>query len=150
MRMRTTRKKTRRKTTKSGKIATVLLLLLLAVGSLPGWDRKEKKQKAGAAEPFALVAGTVYRPPGFGLPGAAIVVTAETISPKSKYNKLKVVSDSRGEWTVRVPPVPMRYVVDVKIEGYQPQRKIVSVEGEQRYDLSFLLNPVSEAKGAVQ
>jgi Carboxypeptidase regulatory-like domain len=106
--------------------------------------RKEKGKDAPAA--YALIAGTVYRPPGFAIAGAEVVVTPE--QPQAggvKLKKMEAVSDARGEWAVRVPPVLANWRVDVKRNGYRPDQRSASVEGEQRVDLSIVLEPVSQS-----
>ena len=85
-----------------------------------------------------MIAGTVFRPPGLALPGAEVIVTPLDVE---KPKKLKTVTNFRGEFAVRVPAVPMKYSVDVKAEGFKPDQKTAAIEGEQRRDLSFLLDP---------
>ena len=152
MKMRTTRKKrTRKKTSGSSRflhrslIAIAFLVTLLCPAALPA---KKEKQKAAAA-PFALIAGTVFRPPGFALPGAEVVIAPEQTDVNGvKLKKAEVVTNFRGEFAVRVPPVPAKWRVDVKSSGYRPEQRFVSVEGEQRLDLSVVLEPVNPPKEA--
>ena len=72
-----------------------------------------------------------------------------TIEPKAgesqgaKLKKIQTVSSGRGEWSVRVPAVPMEYSIYVKCSGYEPQQKTVTVEGEQRKELNFMLDPLA-------
>ena len=132
-----TKKKMRKRTTSGSKLA--ILLLALSVLLVTPAAAEKKPKKPSASEAFSVIAGTVYRPPGFALPGAEVEITPET---DGKSKKMKAVSDSRGEFAVRVPVVPMKYKVDVKSNGYQPQQQAVSIEGEQRKDLSFQLEPV--------
>jgi len=132
-----TKKKMRKRTTSGSKLA--ILLLALSVLLVTPAAAEKKPKKPNASEAFSVIAGTVYRPPGFALPGAEVEITPET---DGKSKKMKAVSDARGEFAVRVPVVPMKYKVDVKSNGYQPQQQAVSIEGEQRKDLSFQLEPV--------
>lgn len=89
-----------------------------------------------------MIAGSVFRPPGFALPGAQVVITPEQPEVNGvKLKKSELVANFRGEFAVRVPVVPAKWRVDVKMNGYRPDQKSVSVEGEQRFDLSFLLEP---------
>lgn len=67
-----------------------------------------------------------------------------------KLKKIQAFSDARGEWAVRVPPVPAKWRVDVKIDGYLPAQRTVSVKGEQRVDLSIVLDPALPAKEAAK
>lgn len=63
-----------------------------------------------------------------------------------KLKKADVVTNFRGEFAVRVPPVPAKWKVDVKSKGYRPEQRSVSVEGEQRVDVSIVLEPARPAK----
>lgn len=97
-------------------------------------------------EPYALIAGTVFRQSGFVLPGAEITVTArptDAAARKGKFKRATTVADGRGEFAVRVPVEPMRYLVTVRARGFRPQEKLVEIEGDQRVDLFFQLQPES-------
>jgi hypothetical protein len=101
----------------------------------------------GAVAAQAVIAGTVFRPPGFALAGAEITVTLESELPKPhKFSKTKITANLRGEFAVRVPAVPASYRVDVQKDGFQPQSKSVAITGEERYDLSIVLEPVPSNK----
>jgi hypothetical protein len=133
---------TKRKRTRTGS-SLAWWLLALALLSLPAAAREKKKQP----QPSATVAGTVFREPGFALPGAEVTVTPESDRVEDvKLKKEKVLTNTRGEWAVRVPPVPMKYQVDVKYSGYESQQKSVSIEGEHRREVNFVLAPKSETK----
>jgi hypothetical protein len=123
------------------------LLLLFGLFAAPAFPRKKEKEKPAAA--FALIAGTTFRAPGFALPGSRVRV--EPRAPESSGVRLKaveVLTDSRGEFALRVPVVPMEWTVHVQVNGYHPQIRTVRVDGEQRVDLSFILEPVQpETKG---
>jgi hypothetical protein len=116
------------------------LVLLMAL-FLPAIAEKKKN-----IEPYALVAGTVFREPGFALPGAEVTVTSypEEGQAAAKVKKMQALSDARGEFAFRVPPVTMRYTVRVTAKGYHPEEKSVSVSGEQRADATFELRPESK------
>jgi hypothetical protein len=150
--MRTKRKKRTRKKTNGSNlvpgrllIAIAFLVTLLCPAAL---SQKKDKQKS-ASVPFALIAGTVYRPPGFALPGVEVIIAPEQPDVNGvKLKKAETVTNFRGEFAVRVPPVPARWRVDVKTNGYRPEQRSVSIEGEQRFDLSFVLEPVHPPKEA--
>lgn len=137
MRMRT---KTRTGSRSSSLLFVSLILIsLLIPGSLTG-----KKKEKLAAEPFAIIAGTTFRPPGLSLPAARVRVRVETGSANVSAKSVKpqeATTDSRGEFAVRVPAVPSKWTVDVTASGYQTQSKSVAIEGEQRVELSFVLEP---------
>jgi hypothetical protein len=123
------------------------LIVLCGVFSNPALSAAKKEKSKNASAPYALIAGTVYRPPGFALPGAEVVVSPEQPEVNgAKLKKAEAVTDARGEWAIRVPPVPAKWQVNVKIDGYRPEQRSVSVEGEQRVDLSITLEPARPTK----
>ncbi len=136
----------RRKATTSagvscGRPSTLLLLaggwVALASLAAGGGPRKQ-------AEPYALIAGTVFRDSGLTLAGAEVTVTAEPGPGETrtvKFRKTKTVTDGRGEFAVRVPVAPMRYRVAVRARGFRTQEKSVQIEGDQRVDVFFQLEP---------
>lgn len=109
-----------------------LLVLLLPVVSLP-----KDKEKAKKPESYSLVAGTVFRPPGFALPGAEV-----TLKPEKGKGQQKMTANMRGEFAFRVPSVFARYTVIVKASGFQQEEKSTEVGIDQRVDLPFELKPV--------
>jgi hypothetical protein len=143
--MKTPMKRTKATRTGSKVIAVAAAIVL----SAPlGFSAKKEKR---APEVFAIVAGTVYRPPGFALQGVSVVVAPEQAEAGSiKLKKSEAITDARGEFAVRVPPVPAKWRVDVNMKGYRPEQKSVSVDGEQRVDLSFVLEPVGKPKETTQ
>ena len=80
--------------------------------------------------------------------GVEVVVEQEPSPSEVKFWPVKVATDNRGEFAVRLPIVPASYRVSVQVSGYLPQTKSVSVQGEQRFDLSFMLDqkPQGESK----
>ena len=122
----------------SGIRRRVAFLFLLLAGTAAAADKKKP------VEPYAVVAGTVFRDPGFALPGAQITLSIAPDQERSKIKKLTATSDSRGEFAFRVSTAPMEYLVLVTCKGYSPQQKQISVEGEQRVDATFTLHPESK------
>ena len=118
--------------------SSILLLAAVVNGALAAEKRK--------VEPYGLVAGTVFREPGFALAGAAVTVVPNPEQGQApvKIKKLQAFSDARGEFAFRVPPVPMRYTVHVTAKGYQAQEKSVSIAGEERTEATFELHPESK------
>ena len=114
-------------------------LLVTARASAPGSKKK-------ASEPYALIGGTVFRDPGFALPGVQVVLTPDAVPGTAAlpFKKLTAVSDSRGEYVFRVPTTAMHYSISVSLKGYGAQQKTVSIEGEQRVDATFTLQPESK------
>lgn len=118
-------------------------LLLIAALILPAWGAGKKK---AVAEPYALVAGTVFREPGYALPEAQVTVipNPEEGQAPVKIKKLQALSDARGEFAFRVPSVPMRYTIKVSAKGYHPEEKSASVQGDDRTEVTFELRPESK------
>ena len=113
------------------------LLLLFAVTAAAAGKKKP-------VEAYGVVGGTVFRDPGFALPGAEITLSIAADQEQSKIKKLTAISDSRGEFAFRVSTAAMTYMVRVTCKGYSPQQKQVFVEGEQRVDATFTLSPESK------
>jgi hypothetical protein len=92
------------------------------------------------------VGGTVFREPGFALPGAEVTIVADPESGPAPAGskKQQAATGARGEFAFRVPVAAMRYAVHAQAHGYAPQDKKVSIEGEQRVEVTFLLAPESK------
>ena len=120
---------------RSGTRAFSLLALLLLC--FFGASAAEK-QKA-----FAVVAGTVFREPGFTLSGAEVVLRM-TIPPAGvKHPKpLAARSDGRGEYAFHVPPGKAEYSVSVKADGFVGEEKPAKIESDERVDIYFTLRAV--------
>ena len=100
-------------------------------------------QKQKKPQSFAVVAGTVFHESGRSLPGAKITVSPRPDSAETPkgMKPLKVVSDSRGEFAVRVPAGLMRYNVRAEAKGFQPEEKDVTTSWDERVDIFFRLKP---------
>jgi hypothetical protein len=115
----------------------LFLCLLCTLGAAASGKKK-------ASEPYALVGGTVFREPGFALPGAQVTLSVAGEPGEPNIKKLTAISDSRGEFVFRVPISARRYLVQVTHKGYSAQQKELAVEGEQRVDATFTLSPESQ------
>jgi hypothetical protein len=131
----TTKKK--RKKRKIGRNLLVLAILCLAPAAFG--DKK-------AADAHGVVAGTVFREPGFALPGAEVTLEPDPEPGQAavKMKKIKQSCNMRGEFAFRVPVTAMRYQVRASAKGFAPQQKPVSIEGETRMDVTFVLAPESK------
>ncbi len=95
---------------------------------------------AQAEDAYALIAGTVFRPNGTALPSAEVVLTAEPEGSVGKKPKpQRQTSNFRGEFTFRVAAKPMRYTLSVRQTGFKPLTKTVQVAGDERQDVSLML-----------
>lgn len=129
--------KKKRKKKRSG----ISLLLLAAALALPVMADKKP-----GAETYFLLAGSVFREPGFALPNAEVTVVpdSEVGARAPKIKKPQTVSDSRGEFALRLPPGNMRYIVKVHAKGFHDEEKTITVQGEDRMDVTFLLHAESK------
>lgn len=133
----------KRKKKRRTKIGSSLLLLAGALcvgaGLPPPAEAAAKHVRPGEQ---VLVAGTVFRDPGFALPGAEVTVSSVTPpDSRQKPRKWKAISDNRGEFAIRVPPGAVQYTITVTCKGFGSAEKTVSVEGQDRADVTFLLEP---------
>jgi hypothetical protein len=121
-----------------------LALLVLAAAMVP----ISSGQQAGSKKPtkkeaaHAVIAGTVFRDPGFAQPGAAVTLSLKD-DPKEKKLQ-EAVSDNRGEFAFRVPPVQATYVVHATLKGYRPARDEIEISGEEQVNATLLLVPESK------
>jgi hypothetical protein len=124
----------------------MVLALVLLTGialTLTAADKKTKQQS------YALVAGSVFRDTGFTLAGAEVILTPAPPGkpgekPPVKVKPMKTATDPRGEFTFRVPAVPMRYNVSVKATGFREEQKPVSISGDERVDVFFHLEAATK------
>jgi hypothetical protein len=73
-----------------------------------------------------------------------MVADPESGPPPAGSKKQKASTGSRGEFAFRVPVDAMRYALHAEAHGFTPQDKKVSIEGEQRVEVTFLLSPESK------
>jgi hypothetical protein len=126
--MRTRNWRRKRKKTRTGS-SLALLLLLFGLFAVPASAQKKDNRKPASAA-HALIARTTFRPPGFALPGSRIRVEPRSAdSGGVRLKALDSVTDSRGEFAVRVPVVPMQWTVNVQAKGFHSQSRTVQVEG---------------------
>ena len=131
----------KRKKKRMRKSGTSLICLLILAIPLAGAGKKKIVPEA-----YSIVAGTVFRESGFALPQAEVTLVP---SPQQdglpvKVKKLSTVSDARGEFVFRVPAASMQYTVRVAAKGYHGEEKTVSVQGEERADVTFQLREESK------
>ncbi|HEY3440699.1 MAG TPA: carboxypeptidase-like regulatory domain-containing protein [Paludibaculum sp.] len=103
---------------------------------------------AGAADKKAppepsIVAGTVFRDPGFALANAEVTLTVKMPPVGVKAQKVqKTTSNFRGEYSFRVPAAKAEYVVSVTAAGLIPEEKSAVLSGEaERLEIYFTLKP---------
>ena len=132
----------------SGLLLGALLPALLLAAFLP---RAAAAKKKPALDTYAIVSGSVFNDSGYALPGADATLAPEGQSGSSsdgsssgKVKPMQAVSSARGEFVFHVPPGPANYSVTVAAKGYQSQRKTVSVQDQERVEVTFQLEPKSK------
>jgi hypothetical protein len=134
-------KKKRKK--RIGTSLTLLAGALLLAALLPAAAAAKKKP---APDAYAMISGSVFQDSGYALPDAAVTLVAEPASGSTavKAQKMETVSDTRGEFIFRVPPGPMNYSIVVAAKGYQSLKKSITVEGQERVEVTFQLERQSK------
>jgi len=135
--MRMMKKKRKRKKRIGISLALLPALVLVAFHPLAAAPKKKPVPEA-----YAIVSGSVFQDSGFALPGADVILAPEAQSNETK--PIQLVSDTRGEFVVRVPPGPTHYSVTVHAKGYQSQRKSVNVTDRERVEVTFRLERESK------
>jgi Carboxypeptidase regulatory-like domain len=136
-------KTTRMKMTKRRMRKRLTSLIFLLIAAVPLAAAGKKK---AVPEAYSIVAGTVFREPGFALAQAEVTLipNPQADGLPVKVKKLSTVSDARGEFVFRVPAASMRYTVKVAAKGYHGEEKTVNVQGEDRADVTFQLHEESK------
>jgi len=99
------------------------------------------KNKA-ASDTYAVISGSVFDSSGYALPGVEATLVPDTVGRRTK--PLEATSDARGEFIFRVPEGPAHYILTVAAKGRQTQQKTLTVEGQERIEVTFQLE--SESK----
>ncbi|MGA2434497.1 MAG: carboxypeptidase-like regulatory domain-containing protein [Bryobacteraceae bacterium] len=120
----------------------------LAVGAIflacaAGAFANGKKPKKGVPA-SAVVAGTVFQDNGLALPGADVSLAGAPDAEGSPQLKDHAIANGRGEFAFYVPAKPGHYTVSVKAHGFAPQAKPAIVNGDERVDVFFQLEPASK------
>ncbi len=92
--------------------------------------------------PHATVAGTVFRDPGFALPGATVVLMRKGDAKSKKLQE--AVSNYRGEFAFQVPAVQGAYIVRASLKGFHPDEKEALISADERIEVTLVLVPESK------
>ena len=130
-------------TRRKSRSALVFLLpvLCLAQICLVQTIGAQAKQKDG---PDAVIAGTVFRDPGFAQPGASVALALKSAPAKKLQHQ---ISSPRGEFTFRIPAGPNRYLITATLKGFQAASEEIEIQGEEQINATLLLVPESKQKG---
>jgi hypothetical protein len=103
-------------------------------------------KKKPALDTYAMISGSVFQDSGYALPDADVTLVAEPSSGGAavKAQKMEAASDARGEFIFRVPPGPMNYAIAVSAKGYKSLKKSVTVDGQERVEVTFQLDRESK------
>jgi hypothetical protein len=99
------------------------------------------KRKVGSE---AVIAGTVFRDPGFAQPGALVVLALKSAPAKKLQRE---ISSPRGEFAFRIPAGANSYVLTATLKGFHTARQEIAIQGEEQINATLLLVPESKNKG---
>ena len=125
------------------RLSNSLFLLLPVLFSAHGLLAQGTKRKA-KSEPYAVVAGTVFRDPGFAQSGASVILALKSAPAKKLQQQ---ISSPRGEFTFRVPAGANTYVVTATLKGFQTARQEIEIQDQEQINATLLLVPESKQKG---
>ncbi len=124
------------------------LTVVLASMELAAADKPPKSKTPEAA---AVIGVSVFREPGFAVGGAHVqLAPAPGQNSSSKAKGQSGVTDPRGEIAFRVLASVTGYTVSVSAKGLKSEQKVVSTQGEDRVDATFMLEPESKKQGTLQ
>ncbi|HNY38894.1 MAG TPA: carboxypeptidase-like regulatory domain-containing protein [Bryobacteraceae bacterium] len=125
------RRKRKKKRIGGNRLALLLFCLLTLAAVLPAADKAR-----------AVVAGTVFRDPGFAFPRVQVTLTPVTLPPGVKKLKpMHVLTDARGEFAFYPPAGEARYQVRAEAPGFTPEQKEATVSASERVDVYLTLKP---------
>ncbi|MEW5976560.1 MAG: carboxypeptidase-like regulatory domain-containing protein [Acidobacteriota bacterium] len=91
-------------------------------------------------QPYALLYGTCVTDQGFTLREVKVRVELQQEGKAGKgKKKWEMLSNSRGEFAVRLPAGRNTYRVLASKKGFESTEKVVTFEGEERQDLIVTL-----------
>ncbi|MBM3784196.1 MAG: carboxypeptidase-like regulatory domain-containing protein [Acidobacteria bacterium] len=102
------------------------------------WAEKKPKEKKA----ISVIAGTVFRDPGFALPGVPVELI-EVRAGGKKGKTFKTATDARGEFAFVLPPKEANFRVRVAVKGLAPEEKETSATPGVRTDVYFSLKPAA-------
>lgn len=114
---------------------------ILAAVLIASWTQSLPAQRTKQKGETAVIAGTVFRDPGFAQMGASVVLALKG-NPAKKLQER--ISDARGEFSFRIPPGPQTYVVSATLKGFQTAREEIEIQGLEQINATLLLVPESK------
>jgi len=129
-----------RKTTRRTRLAGAAVPCLLLAVALAATAQK----KPGPDEAYALVAGTVFREPGFTQAGAKVVLALEGKPGKPGKKLQEQMSSPTGEFAFRVKPGASRYTVTATLKGFVAATKTVEIFEQEQVHATLMLVPESK------
>jgi hypothetical protein len=142
----TTKRRKRKKRMSGGRFGTAATLVFALAGGMGGLCAPAAAQSGAGSDAYAVVAVSVFREPGFALPGAKVTLEPDPESRPDSKKRLKAlhgITSPRGEYAFRVPPGPARYTLTASAKEYHSATKSVEVQGQERIDVTVTLSPSS-------
>ncbi len=115
-----------------------------------GKETKIKTLRLVKAKRTSRLSGAVFDERGLSLGGVRLklvrIPTEEEAKEKKKLASVKMdyITNSRGEFAFRLPPIRARYQVTAIMGGYKPQTRIVDMNEDEAQPLAFTLEAVKE------
>jgi len=123
----------RKRLSVAGQTMLVCIGLCGLVILVSGANRVAKEKES---EPFALLVGSCFHGEGFSLPGARIRVEIQPEEGKhSQVKKWQTISDTRGEFALRLPAGRHSFLIKASREGFTPLEKTVSFVQDERQNV---------------
>ena len=121
------------------------IIVCFLLGANPAVAAKEKKKEQGE-EVFALLVGTCFSEKGFSMRGVSIEAEIQAPSTQNSKKKWNAVTDSRGEFALRLPAGKIQFLVRANKDGYKPLEKIVLFSNDERQNIRFNMEPLPSKK----
>lgn len=103
--------------------------------------------KGKKVEAYCLLAGSSFNERGFSLSGVTILVEMKVEeAQKVKKRKWELVSSPRGEFAVRLPAGKNSFLVMATKKGYKAIEKTVEFGYDERQDIVFNMELVTDQK----
>lgn len=109
-----------------------VLAMVAACPTFAAQGKDQRKKGKSKQQDFALLAGTVFDQNGRRVPGADI-----RVREKNGKRHWESVTDSEGEFAVRLPPGAAVYTVAASRRGFSADTKEVTFSQDERLDVSL-------------
>lgn len=113
-----------------------------------GKESEVKTVRLEKGKRTSLVRGVVFNTQGFGVRGAKVKLQRVPTEDEEKEGKRveslnrDYVTNSRGEFAFRLPPIRARYRVSAILDGYKPDTKVIDVTESEAVPVALTLEAI--------